>query len=275
MITKKAYAKLNLTLEIGDKQEDGYHQLTSVMARATLADTVTVKRNDIGRITFTSTDKEIDPEDNLCTRAAREYMMAKGIDAGVDIELVNNIPVASGMGGGSADCAAVIECMESLFGTLDESVRHSIARGLGADVPYCLLRAPALCRGIGDVCTPIDTADLDGLFLVISKVGEKQSTGKVYSDFDAFERSNVNYDHTLVITALETGDIKAIAKGVFNDFEKVVFPLSPEVCTERERLLAGGAMSVVMSGAGPALVAFFDDREKAEMCGNVYQMIKE
>lgn len=273
MITKQAYAKINLTLEVGGKREDGYHSLTSVMARITLADRVTVSKNATGDIRFTSTDKTIPQDENLCTKAARAYFDAMGISGGVDISLENNIPTASGMGGGSADAAAVIECLEELYGRLDGAVRHKIARGLGADVPYCLKTSPCLCTGIGDECRELKCSALDGLWLVVSKVGEKLSTGKVYSDFDALEKGWETYDHSAVANALSNGDVYALAGSVFNDFERVVLPSSPEVVAERERLMAGGALNVVMSGAGPTLIAFFDDEEKASECGCVYKML--
>jgi len=274
MIEKYAYAKINLTLEIGKKRPDGYHDLTSIMARATLADKVTLSRNDIGCIRFSSTDKTIPQEDSLCAKAAKLYFDAKGISGeGVDIHLENNIPTASGMGGGSADAAATIECLELLFGELHADVRQKLAVSLGADVAFCFNKESRMCRGIGDEITELECASLDGLWLVISKVGEKLSTGKVYSDFDAFGSTLDSHNHEAVINALKAGDIKALAGSVFNDFESVVFASSPEVKEERERLISGGALGVVMSGAGPTLVAFFDDKEKAEQCGKVYKLI--
>ena len=109
--------------------------------------------------------------------------------------------------------------------------------------------------------------------VLISKVGEKLSTGKVYSDFDTFGSTLLSHDHKAVINALKSGDNKALANSVFNDFESVVFASSPEVRAEKERLLSCGALNVCMSGAGPTLVAFFDNEEKAKRCGNVYKIL--
>lgn len=275
-VERDAFAKINLTLEVGDKRCDGYHSLTSVMARITLADRVTVEENSVGSVRFYTDTPGIDKEDNLCIRMANAYFKARGISGqGVDITLVTNIPIASGMGGGSADCASVLECMEELYGGLEDGVRQSIARSLGADVPYCLKKKPCLCTGIGDECQPIDCASLDGLWLTVSKVGEKLSTGKVYSDFDALNKDNTEYNHNAVIKALEKGDIYALAHGVFNDFERVVLSASPEVARERDRLLSLGALRVVMSGAGPTLVAFFDSEERARQCSKqLYRIIE-
>ena len=274
MAERSAYAKINLTLEVGNKREDGYHLLTSVMTRITLADRVTVNKNNSGKINFTATDKSIPSEVNLCTKAAKLCLDALSVTGqGVDITLENNIPTASGMGGGSADAASVIECMEELFGTLDRDMRHGIALSIGADVPYCLEKTPCLCTGIGDICKPLKCKPLDGLWLVVSKVGEKLSTGKVYGDLDAMENRESRNDHSLTVEALEKGDVYQLSKSTFNDFEQVVFPASPEVENEYERLLSMGAVKVTMSGAGPTLIAFFDDEEKAKACGNTYKII--
>lgn len=274
MIEKKAYAKINLTLEVGDKRPDGYHLLTSVMARITLADLVRVSERESG-IAFCSTDKTIPQDSNLCTRIAEGYFKVRGLQGGAEIFLENHIPTASGMGGGSADAAAVLEALEELYGRLDGETRHSLALSIGADVPYCLEKKPCLCTGIGDICTPLKCASLDGLWLTVSKKGEKLSTGKVYSDLDAIEKESTSHDHNAVIKALEKGDVRALATATFNDFERVVLPSSPEVEAERERLLEAGAINVTMSGAGPTLIAFFDDEEKARKCGEAWKLIIE
>ncbi len=271
---KKAYAKLNLTLEIGDKRPDGYHSLTSVMARATLFDTVRVEKNSLGSIRFSSTS-DIPTEDNLCTRAVGAYFDAGGIvGQGVDIYVEANIPTASGMGGGSADSAATLLCMEELFGALDKRVRHEIARGLGADVPYCLETVPCFCTGVGDVCERIECKGFENLWLVIEKCGTKLSTGKVFSDFDSLEKANLSHDHEKVISAFRTGEVEMLAEGVFNDFEAVVLPSSPSVLKKRNELLDMGALNVVMSGAGPTVVGLFDDEKKARACSDkVYKLL--
>ncbi len=272
MITKNAYAKINLTLEIGDKRADGYHGLTSVMARITLADTVRVERNGTDRIVFSASADGIDRENNLCVKAAYGYFEKKLIAVqGVNISLENKIPLASGMGGGSADAAAVIECMEELFGVLDGESRHELARSLGADVPYCLKQTPCLCTGIGDECREID-CKLENIYATVSKVGQKQSTAKVYSDFDSLDKSEIVHDHEAVIKALETADSSLFLSNLFNDFERVVLSLSPEALSEKKRL-EDVADAVVMSGAGPTLIAFYTDYDRARLNGEVYQIL--
>lgn len=275
MIEKLAFAKINLTLEVGDKRPDGYHSLTSVMARATLFDKVAVEKNEIGETRLFSTDKSIENADNLVVHAVNGYFEVSGREPfGVDITLEKNIPIASGMGGGSADAAAVIECMEELFGALDKDKRHALARSLGADVPYCLEKTPCLCRGIGDECERIDFKGFENLFLVIKKNADKLSTGAVYSAFDALPKREGRYDHESVIKALERGDTALFTSSLFNDFERVVFEKSPEVKLLKEEMLEAGAVSALMSGAGPAVVGFFDSEEKARAYSEkVYKIV--
>ena len=272
---RQAYAKINLTLEVGRKRDDGYHEIVSVMARATLSDKVEVEKNLVGAIRLNCTDFSLKGDDNLCVKAVNGYFGVSGIPFhGVDIILEKHIPISAGLGGGSADAAAVIECMEELFGVLSPEKRHALARGLGADVPYCLEKTPCICRGIGDECERIESKGFDSLFLVIKKNAEKLSTGAVYSAFDELPKSVREYDHENVIKALERGDKDLLTSSLFNDFERVVFEKTPEVKALKEEMLEAGAVSTLMSGAGPTVVGFFDDEEKARAYSkNVYKIV--
>ena len=121
LVEKLAYAKINLTLEVGGKREDGYHSLVSVMARASLADKVLVKKSGTTGITLKVNDASLETQDNLAVKAAKGYFECSGVSPeGIEISLEKHIPVAAGLGGGSADAAAVIECMEELFGCLEK-----------------------------------------------------------------------------------------------------------------------------------------------------------
>ncbi|MBQ7896964.1 MAG: 4-(cytidine 5'-diphospho)-2-C-methyl-D-erythritol kinase [Clostridia bacterium] len=269
-----AFAKINLTLEVGGKRADGYHSLVSVMARATLSDRIEVKKNGSKNIVLKVNDPSLDTPDNLAVKAVKGYCEASGIEAqGVDILLEKNIPVASGLGGGSADAAAVIECMEELFGALPRDKRHALARSLGADVPYCLEKTPCICRGIGDECEKIDCKGFDSLYLVIKKNAEKLSTGAVYTAFDALSKKEGEYDHVSVVKALERGDTALLTKSLFNDFERVVLDKSPEVKVLKEEMMRAGALAALMSGAGPTVVGFFDDEEKARAYSSEFYRI--
>ena len=275
MIEKKAYAKINLTLEVGKKRDDGYHLLTSVMARATLFDTLYINKNTSREVRIFSNNKSLEGSDNLCYKAVKNYFDMSGIASeGIDITLDKKIPVSAGLGGGSADAAAVIEALEELFVPLSKESRHSLALSLGADVPYCLKKTPCLCQGVGDECKEIKAKPFDSLWLVIEKNAEKLSTGAVYKAFDSLEKAKVPYDHQSVITALERADKELLSKSLFNDFERVVFNATPEVKTLRDKFLNSGALTAIMSGAGPTVVAFFDNKEKAlSLSDNLYEIL--
>ncbi len=275
MIEKKAYAKINLTLEVGKKRADGYHSLTSVMARASLFDVLYIKKNESDEIRIFSSDKTLENSDNLCYKAVKNYFEFSGVSPeGIDITLEKKIPLSAGLGGGSADAAAVIEALEELFKPLPDSKRHALALSLGADVPYCLKKVPCLCKGIGDECEKIKAKPFNSLWLVIEKNAEKLSTGAVYKAFDELDKGSFSYDHQGVITALERADKTLFSKSLFNDFERIVFTLSPEVKALKEKFLKNGATTAVMSGAGPTVVAFFDNKEKAlSLSDSVYELI--
>lgn len=275
MIEKKAYAKINLTLEVGKKRPDGYHSLTSVMARTSLFDSLYIKKNALNEIRIFSSEKALENSDNLCYKAVKNYFEFSGISPeGIDITLDKKIPLSAGLGGGSADAAAVIEALEELFKPLPDLKRHALALSLGADVPYCLKKMPCLCKGIGDECEEIQAKPFDSLWLVIEKNAEKLSTGAVYKAFDSTPEKSSHYDHQAVITALETADKTLLSKSLFNDFERVVFPATPEVKVLKEKFLKENALTALMSGAGPTVVAFFESKEKAlSLSDSVYELI--
>ena len=245
------------------------------MARATLFDTLYIKKNTSGEVRIFSNDKALEGSDNLCCKAVKSYFDVSGISfEGIDITLDKRIPVSAGLGGGSADAAAVIEALEELFEPLPENSRHSLALSLGADVPYCLRKTPCLCKGVGDECEEIKAKPFDSLWLVIEKNAEKLSTGAVYKAFDSLDKTNIPHDHRSVITALETGDKELLSKSLFNDFERVVFSATPEVKALRDKFLNSGALTAIMSGAGPTIVALFDNKEKAlSLSDSAYEIL--
>ena len=258
-----APAKLNLTLEVGKRRDDGYHPLTSVMVHIALYDEVSVKKRKGEGIEFKTNAVYLKNDDNnLCVVAAKRFFEVSGIkDEGVEIELKKLIPSKSGMGGGSSDAAAVIELMERLYGNLDDADRLSLGTSLGADVPFCMTKTHALCEGIGEIITPVGLSK-NKIFVVVAKNAQKLSTAKVYSQFDenpvAFKGS-----HADVIRGLESGNISLLNRGMDNVFEKNVFASCPEVEALRERMLTLGAFVSRMTGAGPTVFGLFEKRSDA------------
>lgn len=258
-----APAKLNLTLEVGARRDDGYHPLTSVMVHIALYDEVSVKRRKGEGIEFKTNAVYLKNDDNnLCVVAAKRFFEVSGIkNEGVEIELKKLIPSKSGMGGGSSDAAAVVELMERLYGSLDDDTRLSLGTSLGADVPFCMTKTPALCEGIGEMITPVSLSKKK-IFVVVAKNAQKLSTARVYSDFDT---SPVLFkgSHADVIRGLESGNVSPLKSGMDNVFEKNIFASCPEVEALRERMLKLGAFASRMTGAGPTVFGLFEKRSDA------------
>ncbi len=261
-VTMRAPAKLNLTLEVGAKRDDGYHPITSVMSHISLYDEISVTKSEA--LEFETNASYLRNDDkNLCVVAAKRYLEYKGIkDESVKITLKKLIPSNSGMGGGSADAATVIKLMERLYGALDDEKRGALALSLGSDVPFCMTETSALCQGTGEIITPIMPSP-KRLYVVVAKNALKLSTAKVYSDFDTYQTAFTG-SHTDVIKALESGNFPLLKNGMCNVFESNIFAECPEVASLREKLLELGAFAARMTGAGPTVFGMFEKRYLAE-----------
>lgn len=258
----RAPAKINLTLEVGNKREDGYHLISSVMAHISLFDEISVTKSTNG-IEFESNTEYLKNDDkNLCVLAAKKYFEYANVSFdGVLIKLKKVIPSKSGMGGGSADAAAVVELLERLFVKLDDDKKLDLGMKLGADVPFCMTKTPALCQGIGEIITPIKLCKKK-IYVVVAKNSTKPSTSFVYSEFD---KNPVRFggSHADVIRALETGNFNLFSSA-FNSFEQIIFPSYPQVKTLCDKMREYGALHSRMTGAGPTVFGLFDDKQTAQ-----------
>ena len=183
----KAYAKINLGLDVVRKREDGYHEVRMIMQTVNLYDRIEMDRTEDGVIrTETNLPFVPDGEGNLAWRAAKLLLDEKGIKDGVTIKIRKYIPVAAGMAGGSTDAAAVLFGVNKMFG-LGLSIKELMERGvkLGADIPYCLMRGTALSEGIGEELTPLP--QIPQCQVLIAKPGISVSTKVVYESLDAME----------------------------------------------------------------------------------------
>lgn len=260
-MTEKAYAKLNLTLEVGEKRSDGYHNLRSVMTSATLCDTLTVEK--AAEITMVCNRADL-PTDgrNLAVKAAMAFFEKTSIDGGCHIELTKCIPSEAGLGGGSSDAAAVLRALRILYAPempMEELER--IGAQVGSDVPYCVRGGTVLCEGRGEKMMTLHT--MPKCWYVIVKPDEAFPTGKMYGEIDA---QNPTRRHTTdsMMVALENGDLYAVAEKLENTFEQVI-PESSDVIAIRDILKENGALNAMMSGSGSAVFGIFDDAAKAEV----------
>lgn len=262
-----ANAKINLTLDITGVRDDGFHTLRSVMVPITLSDELTFENSEF--FVFDCNIESLKTEDNLCVRAARSFFDKTGIEDKVSVRLTKNIPFPAGLGGGSADAAAVLKGLNGFFGNpLAEKELFDLAEKLGSDVPLCLYNKPALCEGRGEVLTPVAMpCELD----VVVAIGQSRlSTPAVYRKYDEMVLP-VRNDSERFISSLEGLDVESMINSMGNAFEPVADVLAPETKLLREIMNELGAKASHLSGSGPSVFGIFEDEAKAK---NVAEMIK-
>ena len=256
----KAYAKINLTLDITGIRDDGFHSLRSVMVPVSLCDEIEINESD--SFSFDCNIKELCSEDNLCVRAAKLFFATSGINALASLRLTKNIPFPAGLGGGSSDAAAVLRGLNGFFSSpLEETELFKLAESLGSDVPLCLLSRPALCEGRGEILTPIES--LPSFDIVIAIGDGRLPTPTVYREYDAEERK-VRNDTDLLLERLNC-DRYSLTEAFGNAFEEVTDKLAPETKRLREHMLALGALNSHLSGSGPSVYGVFENAEKAQI----------
>ncbi len=252
-VTQRAYAKLNLTLGVLYKRSDGYHALDSIMQSIDLFDTVTIERaNDV---LVTSTGMLL-PFDNTVRRAAEKYRALTGRGAHIRVE--KRIPAEAGMGGGSADAAATLIGMQTLYDEVDDPTLLEIGASVGADVPFCIRGGLQRAEGIGEVLTPLNGPKLN---FVIIKPEQGVSTKKLFSMLKLPRKMP---DTAGCIKALASGDVTTLAALLFNALEEPAIGLVPEIGTAKQALLDAGAINACMTGSGSAVFGLFSDEESAQ-----------
>lgn len=248
MITEKAYAKINLTLSVGEKREGGYHEIDSVMHSISLCDEVTL--TEAGGISL-SIKEGLAPggKANLMWEAAELFFRETGFSGGVHMELVKQIPSEAGMGGGSSDAAAVLRGLNRMTGQqLSLMALADMGAKLGADVPFCVAGGCRRCEGIGEKLTSL--AGWAGLPVVIVRPGVSISTGKAYGLLDGFSRRRAGTAESC-IEALKNKDRTMLLASLSNDFEDVLFKAEP-VLGETFSYLSSLCKKAIMTGSGSA-----------------------
>ena len=262
-IRLRARAKINLTLDVTGKREDGYHELRTIMQTVNLQDGIYMKKIDKPVIRVKSNWEWLPTDErNLAYRGAQLMRDTFGIQEGVFIELQKHIPVAAGLAGGSADCAAVLVGMNRLFGLRQSrETLMKMAAKLGSDIPYCILRGTALAEGIGDVITPV-AHPFPPCFLVLVKPAFSVSTAYVYQHL-RLDEIKVHPNTEEMLRAISRGDLHTIAHELCNVLETVTIPKHPQIGEIKDRMKALGALGTLMSGSGPTVFGLFDKEEIA------------
>lgn len=262
-IFRQAYAKINLSLDVLRRREDGYHELRMVMQTVDICDDLMIERTDEPGIEI-RTDREELPVngDNLIYKAAELLFCEKGIRQGVRVTLTKRIPIAAGMAGGSADAAAAMHGLNELFGmgySLEELQRLGVK--LGADIPYCLAGGTMLSEGIGEILTPLPASP--ACFLVVAKPDLNVSTAFVYGNLHA-DSLSYHPDVDGMVEALRTGSLKGITDRMGNVLETVTAKKYPVIEQIKGLLRDQGAENALMSGSGPSVFGVFTQRGQAE-----------
>ncbi len=262
-IQLKAYAKINLGLDVIGVRQDGYHEVRMIMQTVKLFDKLSFRllEEDIIRIKtnlgFLPTD-----ENNLVYKAIRLLKETYGVSEGIEVDLFKCIPVAAGMAGGSSDCAAALIGASRLFKlNLDKKKLMEYGVKLGADVPYCIMRGTALSEGIGEILTPLPS--IPDCYILIAKPPISVSTKFVYEHFDAQENV-VHPDIDGMVEAIHHKDLDGIIKRFGNVLETVTIPEYPVIDEIKQLMMEKGAMNAMMSGSGPTVFGFFKDKNIAD-----------
>jgi 4-diphosphocytidyl-2-C-methyl-D-erythritol kinase len=268
----RAPGKLNLFFEVGDAQDDGYHEVASAYQAVSLYEDLWAEGADEFTVSISgSVDVSGVPADdrNLALRAARLVAQRIGHTGGAHLEIVKHVPVAGGMGGGSADAAAALVACDALWGAdLGSAQLHQLAARLGADVPFSLMGGTAIGTGRGDQLSPALAKGRFDWVVVPSEAG--LSTPEVYAHLDALRTRPDIVSATRapavdpgVLQALRAGDPVVLAEHVRNDLQAAALSLRPVL---REALELGdraGALAGMVSGSGPTLAFLAGDPESA------------
>lgn len=263
---QRAYAKINLSLDILGKREDGYHLVRMVMQTVDLYDTLRFETHDSCAEQMTmeliTESKEIPSgDDNLICRAVRLLAEAYGLHTDLSISLEKRIPVAAGMAGGSTDAAAALRAVRDLFlpSVTDEQLQK-LAVSLGADIPYCITGGTQLSEGIGEKLTVLPDAPQCGLVLVKPAVGV--STAAAYRAYDSLGAVD-HPDIDAQIAAIRQGDSRGMAAQCGNVLELVTGEKHPLIGQIERFMKERGAMAARMSGSGPTVFALFESDSEA------------
>ena len=274
--TSKAYAKINLSLDVIEKMQDGYHYLISVMQSVGLNDEITVKclksseKNERGKISIvTGVPYLPGDERNIAAKAALSFFEHTGI-TGYDIDIViqKKIPVCAGLGGGSTDAACVLRMLNDIFETgLARQALETLGNTLGSDIPFCIEGGTKLAKGRGEILT--DLPSMPHSYIVICKPPFSCSTPELFKRIDC-GKIHARPDTDGLVKSLEAGDLLALARHMYNVFEDILPQGKREIEEIKSTLLDNSALGCVMTGTGPSVFGIFNDHVNAQ---NAYKQL--
>jgi len=268
----KCPAKINLSLDVVNRREDGYHNLSMIMQEIKLFDILTFEISDGNEIILICNDSTVPVDDtNLIIKAAKTFFDKTQLSASVKIHLCKNIPMGAGLGGGSTDAAGTLTALNTLFDkplTTDELA--VMAKTLGADVPFFIYGGCMLAEGIGEILTPLPP--LLNAHIVLAKPHIHISTAYVYKNLVLDE--NIKHPDTKsAVTALKTGDLDLLTASCGNVLETVTAKEYPVIEEYKKIMLQCGAAYSLMSGSGSSVFGVFANEDSANMAYNEFKNI--
>lgn len=270
-ITRNAYAKINLGLDVTGVLPNGYHEVKMIMQNVGICDTLTFCGREDDKIVIETEEGSLPVnEDNLIYKAVLLLRRLTGDCRGVTIQLQKRIPIAAGMAGGSTDAAATLLGVNELLEmglSRERLMEESVA--IGADVPFCVMAGTALSEGIGERLTPVPAPP--AACLIVAKPDINVSTPIVYKKLDSL-KGYPHPDIDAMIEALEEKDLKGVADRLGNVLELVTIEAHPIIADIKNILLEQGALGALMSGSGPSVFGIFPNEETAYAA---YDVLKE
>lgn len=267
----RSYAKINLTLDVLNRRQDGYHDIKMIMQTVSLFDLILVDRTHDRGISVATNLRYLPNNDkNIAYKAADAFLHATGADGGAKIMIHKNIPVAAGLAGGSGNCAAVLTAMNMLHGNiLTDTELHAIGASLGTDVPYCFNGGTQIAEGIGEILMPLDA--MPDAYILLVKPQINVSTAAIYEQIDSAPIS-MHPDTEAMKRALSEHDINGISQNLCNVMEAVTEKMYPIIGGIKQKMMMNGALGAVMSGSGPTVFGIFDDFKTAKANADSFSM---
>ncbi|MCC6932373.1 MAG: 4-(cytidine 5'-diphospho)-2-C-methyl-D-erythritol kinase [Deltaproteobacteria bacterium] len=275
-ISVSAYTKINLGLEIVGKRANGYHDILTVFQKISLHDQIIINRQR-SDITISSSDLSLPCDhSNLCYKAAKKFLERFAINGGVNIHIEKHIPIAGGVGGGSADAAAVLKILPQMFKLeAEQSFILELAVSIGADVSFLATEyITAIGEGIGDRLREISSPKSKPLLIISPSIDYfpgQSKTPFLYRTYDGMLKdgkiATARMDIASVQMALERSDFSALKELATNAFEPVAFSHYPVLNEIKQRLYSCGAEFSLLAGAGPCVFGLFRSEEEAKRAG--------
>ena len=267
MIVEKAYAKINLLLDVLYRRPDGYHEVDMIMQTISMHDVIRLKKINSGIVLKVANAKLATDESNLAHKAAQMFLTEAKTKFGVEIDLLKNIPMEAGLAGGSADAAAVLRGLNKLLRTeFSLQQLQSMSAKIGSDVAFCIAGGTARAVGRGEIIEEV--CEMPDCSLVVFKPDFGIATAWAYSQFALHARTIIHPDVAAMLRALETKEVSKVAGCLGNVLETVSAEKYSLIEDIKCGLRANGALNALMSGSGTAVFGIFEDQFLARLAKN-------